>query len=157
MRGPGCIWFRWHAHHVKRAILSTELEVLIMFGSLNRVDWGLLHRQKLTLLKLRQRQPEGSAEAVALSGVIHFLDALQDDAAAIGRWAFPGEPDNSPAAEPPASKRYYVEDDDGHHHGPFGDYEEAASVADAIHGRIIAQEVDQLSPSPEEEHAEGGA
>ena len=60
-----------------------------MFESLNGVDWGLLHRQKLTLLKLRQRQPEGSAEAEALSGVIHLLDALQDDAAAIGRWAFP--------------------------------------------------------------------
>ncbi len=51
-----------------------------MFESLNGVDWGLLHRQKLTLLKLRQRQPEGSAEAVALSGVIHLLDTLQDDA-----------------------------------------------------------------------------
>ncbi len=128
-----------------------------MFESLNAVDWDLLHRQKLTLLKLRQRQPEGSAESDALSGVIHLLDALQDDAAASGRWTFPGESDNSPAAEPPASKRYYVEDDDGHHHGPLDDYEEAVSVADSIHGRIIAQEVDQLSASPEEEHAEGGA
>ena len=128
-----------------------------MFESLNGVDWDLLHRQKLTLLKLRQRQPEGSAEAEALSGVIHLLDALQDDAAAIGRWTFPGEPDNSPAAEPPASKRYYVEDDEGHHHGPLDDYEEAASIADAIHGRIIVQEVAQLSVSPEEENAEGGA
>ena len=112
-----------------------------MFGSLNRVDWGLLHRQKLTLLKLRQRQPEGSVEADGLSGVIHLLDALQDDAAAIGRWTFPGEADNSPAVEPPASKRYYVEDDDGHHHGPLDDYEEVVSVADSIHGRIIAQDV----------------
>ena len=128
-----------------------------MFESLNGVDWDLLHRQKLTLLKLRQRQPEGSAEAEALSGVIHLLDALQDDAAAIGRWTFPGEPDNSLAAEPPASKRYYVEDDEGHHQGPLDDYEEAASIADAIHGRIIVQEVAQLSVSPEEENAEGGA
>ena len=128
-----------------------------MFESLNGVDWGLLHRQKLTLLKLRQRQPEGSAEAVALSGVIHLLDALQDDAAAIGRWAFPGEPDNLPAVEPPVSKRYYVEDDDGHHHGPMDDYEEAASVADTIRGRIIAQNVVPLSASPEEDSVEGGA
>ena len=60
-----------------------------MFESLNDVDWDLLHRQKLTLLKLWQRRPEGSAEADALSGVIHLLDALQDDAAAIGRRAFP--------------------------------------------------------------------
>ena len=128
-----------------------------MFESLNGVDWDLLHRQKLTLLKLRQRQQEGSAESDALSGVIHLLDALQDDAAAIGRWTFPGESDNSPVAEPLASKRYYVEDDEGHHHGPMDDYEEAASVADAIHGRIIAQDVAQLSASPEEEIAEGGA
>ena len=60
-----------------------------MFESLNDVDWSLLHRQKLTLLKLRQRQPESSADAEALSGVIHLLDALQDDAAASGRWEFP--------------------------------------------------------------------
>lgn len=128
-----------------------------MFESLNGVDWDLLHRQKLTLLKLRQRQPEGSAKADALSGVIHLLDALQDDAATIGRWTFPGEPDNSPVAEPLTSKRYYVEDDEGHHHGPLDDYEEAASVAGAIHGRIIAQNVTQLSASPEEESTEGGA
>ena len=128
-----------------------------MFESLNGVDWNLLHRQKLTLLKLRQREPEGSAEADALSGVIHLLDALQDDAATIGRWTFPGEPDNSPAVEPPTSKRYYVEDDEGHHHGPLDDYEEAVSVADSIHGRIIAQDVVPLSASPEEDNVEGGA
>ncbi|MFH1748253.1 MAG: hypothetical protein ABIG44_14560 [Planctomycetota bacterium] len=128
-----------------------------MFESLNAVDWDLLYRQKLTLLKLRQRQPEGAAEADALSGIIHLLDALQDDAAAISRWTFPGEPDDSPAAEPPTSKRYYVEDDDGHHHGPLDDYEEAASVADAIHGRVIAQDVAPPSASLEEENVEEGA
>ena len=88
-----------------------------MFESLNGVDWYLLHRQKLALLTLRQRVPEGSAEAEALSGVIHLLDALQDDAAAIGRWTFPGEPDDLPTAEPPASKRCYVEDEEGRHRG----------------------------------------
>ena len=128
-----------------------------MFESLNGVDWDLLHRQKLTLLKLRQRQPEGSDEADALSGVIHLLDALQDDATAIGCWTFPGESDNSSAVEPPASRRYYVEDDDGHHHGPLDDYEEAVSVADSIHGRIIAQDVAGQPASPGEENAEGGA
>jgi len=120
-----------------------------MFESLNGVDWDLLYRQKLTLLQLRQRQPEGSVEAEALSGVIHLLDALQDDAAASGRWTFPGES--------PMPKRYYVEDDEGHHHGPLDDYEEAAGVADAIHGRIIAQETEQSPvPSPDED-PEGGA
>jgi hypothetical protein len=56
-----------------------------MFESLNGVDWNLLHRQKLTLLALREQQASGSTKAEALSGVIHLLDALQDDAAAIGR------------------------------------------------------------------------
>ena len=71
------------------------------------------------------------------------MDALQDDAATLGRWTFPGES--------PAPKRYYVEDDEGHHHGPMDDYEEAGGVADAIHGRIIAQEVDRVAAPPEED------
>ena len=58
---------------------------------------------------------------------------------------------------PPLSKRYYVEDDEGHHHGPLDEYEEAATVADAIHGRIIAQDVDRRSASPEEDNDGGGA
>lgn len=62
-----------------------------MFESLEGVDWGLLHRQKLSLLVLRERQPQESAEANALSGVIHLLDALQDDAVTLGRWSFPDE------------------------------------------------------------------
>jgi len=128
-----------------------------MFELLNRVDWGLLHRQKLTLLKLRQRQPEGSAEADALSGIIHLVDALQDDAVAIGRWTFPEESVDAAGSEPSASKRYYVEDDEGYHHGPLHDYEEATGVADAVHGRIIAQDAPQPPASPEEENAEGGA
>jgi hypothetical protein len=128
---------------MRRALPGTKLEVLNMFESLHGVDWNLLHRQKLTLLALRQRQPEGSVEADALSGVIHLLDALQDDATACGRWSFPGEPDESTGHGPRVLKRYYVEDDEGHHHGPMDDYDEAASVADAIHGRIISQEAEQ--------------
>ena len=77
-----------------------------MFESLNGVDWDLLHRQKLTLLELRQRQPQGSAEADVLSGVVHLLDALQDDVAACGRWSFPGEPDCSIGSGPRLLKRY---------------------------------------------------
>ena len=65
-----------------------------MFKSLDKVDWGLLHRQKLVLLAIRKRQRDGLAEAEALSGIIHLLDALQDDAAADGRWVFPGEDKN---------------------------------------------------------------
>lgn len=62
-----------------------------MFESLNNVDWNLLHRQKLALLALRTQLAVGSPEAEALAGVIHLLDALQDDAAVAGRWVFPGE------------------------------------------------------------------
>lgn len=128
-----------------------------MFESLNDVDWDLLHRQKLTLLKLRPRQPQGSAEADALSGVIHLLDALQDDAVAAGHWTFPGEPVAPAATEPLPSQRYYVEDDEGHHHGPMDDYEDAVGVADNIHGRIIVQEVTRPSTSPEEDDERGRA
>lgn len=62
-----------------------------MFESLNKVDWDLLHAQKLTLLTIRSRQHDGSREFEALSGIIHLLDALQDDAVADGRWTFPNE------------------------------------------------------------------
>ncbi|HNQ22572.1 MAG TPA: hypothetical protein PKK06_05700 [Phycisphaerae bacterium] len=78
-----------------------------MFESLNNVDWTLLHQQKLVLLEMLGRQRDGSPEAEALSGIINLLDALQDDAAAIGRWVFPGgneaEEDTSlaPASENP--------------------------------------------------------
>ena len=62
-----------------------------MFKSLEKVDWDLLHRQKLALLAMRKRRREGSPEAEALSGIIHLLDALQDDAVTDGRWVFPNE------------------------------------------------------------------
>jgi len=62
-----------------------------MFKSLDKVDWDLLYEQKLALLAMRKRYRDGSAEFDALSGIIHLLDALQDDAAADGRWAFPDE------------------------------------------------------------------
>ncbi len=120
-----------------------------MFNSLDRVDWDRLHQQKLVLLNVLDAMDRDTPTAEALCGIVHLLDALQDDAAEAGRWTFPGE---SPvaAAEAPPAKRYCVEDDEGHHHGPMDDYEEAASVADAVHGRIIVQEVDHPSASVEE-------
>lgn len=65
-----------------------------MFRSLNRVDWDLLHQQKQILVTMRATLPEQSSEFEALSGIIHLLDALQDDAVADGRWTFPNEDDN---------------------------------------------------------------
>ena len=62
-----------------------------MFKSLNRVDWGLLHEQKQTLVTMRATVAKHSSEYEALSGIIHLLDALQDDAVADGRWAFPDD------------------------------------------------------------------
>lgn len=64
-----------------------------MFESLNKVDWDLLYQQKLALLAIRTRQCDVSPEFEALSGIIHLLDALQDDAIADGRWKFPNEND----------------------------------------------------------------
>jgi hypothetical protein len=63
----------------------------IMFTSLDRVDWDLLHQHKLVLLAMQEQQRNGSPEAEAIAGIINLLDALQDDAAADGRWVFPGE------------------------------------------------------------------
>jgi len=62
-----------------------------MFKSLENVDWNLLHNQKLVLLEILERRRGASNEAEALLGIINLLDALQDDAVAIGLWEFPGE------------------------------------------------------------------
>ena len=62
-----------------------------MFNSLNRGDWDLLHEQKQILVTMRAEVPERSREFEALSGIIHLLDALQDDAVADGSWTFPNE------------------------------------------------------------------
>ena len=126
-----------------------------MFKSLDQVDWDLLHQQKLALLGVLDGLARDAPTANALRGLVHLLDALQDDAAAAGRWAFPGESAGLSAAEPPRIKRYYVEDDDGHHHGPLDDYEEAAGVAEAVQGRIVVQEVPRPPAAPEEDANEG--
>lgn len=114
-------------------------------------------RQPARRWRLGPGTPTITAEA--LWGIVHLLDALQDDAAKAGRWRFPGESAVAGAAEPTTTRRYYVEDDDGHHHGPLDDYDEAAGVADGIHGQIIVQEVEQPAVSPEDEPdpEEGGA
>jgi len=62
-----------------------------MFKSLDKVDWDLLHRQKLVLLAMCKQYRGNSPEVDALSGIIHLLDALQDDAVAESRWTFPNE------------------------------------------------------------------
>ena len=62
-----------------------------MSETLSKVDWSLLHQQKLVLLAIRDRHGDRSSEFDALSGIIHLLDALQDDAVADGRWRFPHE------------------------------------------------------------------
>jgi hypothetical protein len=64
-----------------------------MFNSLDKIDWNLLHEQKLALLAMRKKQHDSSSEFQALSGIIHLLDALQDDAVADGRWTFPNAND----------------------------------------------------------------
>lgn len=62
-----------------------------MFPSLDRVDWGLLHQQKLVLLNVIVALDPASPTADALTGIVHLLDALQDEAVVDGRWTFPGE------------------------------------------------------------------
>jgi hypothetical protein len=60
-----------------------------MLESLNGVDWDLLHRQKLVLVEWLGGKPSSKSEIEALWGIVHLLDALQDDAEAAGRWRFP--------------------------------------------------------------------
>ena len=60
-----------------------------MFDSLNGVDWDLLHQQKLVLVDWLSGIPPQPSTMEALWGIVHLLDALQDDAAADGRWKFP--------------------------------------------------------------------
>ena len=60
-----------------------------MFDSLKGVDWDLLHRQKLVLVEWLSGKSLAASQAEALWGIVHLLDALQDDAAAAGRWRFP--------------------------------------------------------------------
>ena len=60
-----------------------------MFDSLNGVDWDLLHHQKFILVEWLSGAPPKPSETEALWGIVHLLDALQDDAAADGRWTFP--------------------------------------------------------------------
>ena len=60
-----------------------------MFKCLKRIDWNLLHTQKRALVNLRARHPKTSVVHKHLSGVIHLLDALQDDAEAAGLWVHP--------------------------------------------------------------------
>jgi len=62
-----------------------------MFESLYRIDWDLLHRQKRVLVDRASKDRLKPSVAEALWGIVHLLDALQDDAVAAGRWTFPGE------------------------------------------------------------------
>ena len=60
-----------------------------MFDSLSGVDWNLLHQQKLVLVDWLSGIPPKPSETEVLWGIVHLLDALQDDAVADGRWEFP--------------------------------------------------------------------
>jgi len=62
-----------------------------MFHSLDGVDWELLHRQKLVLLRQINDGRLKPSDQEALWGIVHLLDALQDDAITAGYWAFPDE------------------------------------------------------------------
>ena len=65
-----------------------------MFEKLS-IDWDLLHRQKLALVALQLRSTGTGnvkltrSEQDAIEGIVNLLDALQDEVAAAGLWAFP--------------------------------------------------------------------
>ncbi len=62
-----------------------------MSQALQNIDWDLLHRQKCVLVRIWTNVAEKSPEFEALSGIIHLLDALQDEAVDQGRWTVPNE------------------------------------------------------------------
>lgn len=68
--------------------------------ALSNVDWDLLHQQKLTLLELLGPRPDDSPQSQALAGIIHLLDALQDEAVEQGRWQFPEDSENDGTPDP---------------------------------------------------------
>lgn len=63
----------WHARH---------------WPALSGVDWNLLYQQKMELVKLEREQKEATV-VETLEGVIHFLDALLDDAEERGLFHHP--------------------------------------------------------------------
>ena len=73
------------------AVRATEYNT--MSRALQNIDWNLLHQQKRVLVTLRATLPDPSREFDALSGIIHLLDAIQDEAVAAGRWVFPEDRD----------------------------------------------------------------
>ena len=64
-----------------------------MFDCLNGVDWDLLHRQKLVLIEWLSGKSLKPPQLEELWGIVHLLDALQDDAVVSGRWRFPEDCD----------------------------------------------------------------
>lgn len=69
-------------------------EVREMFKSLEKVNWNLLDQQKSVLLNMRKwmvKWTGSERETEALSGVIHLLDKMQDEAVEAGLWTFPKE------------------------------------------------------------------
>lgn len=60
-----------------------------MSQALRNIDWDLLHQQKSVLVRMRTRVAAKSPEFEALSGIIHLLDSLQDEAVDQNRWTFP--------------------------------------------------------------------
>jgi hypothetical protein len=67
-----------------------------MSKAVNGIDWDLLNQQKVALLKMLGYKNDGTSQSKALWGIIHLLDALQDEAVEKGVWAFP---DEEPAEE----------------------------------------------------------
>ena len=60
----------------------------------SRIDFDLLHRQRVTLSQILDRLAHSnfttSREDKNLTGILHLLDALQDAASDSGVWKYPG-------------------------------------------------------------------
>ena len=67
--------------------LKTLSQLHSFYETIDGIDWELLAKQKTALVRANRY---ARTEAVDLTtGIIHLLDALQDDAKAAGLWINP--------------------------------------------------------------------
>lgn len=64
---------------------------------INGIDWDMLHDQKLEMVQilLDNEKVFGATSKMKMEGVVNLIDDLQDVAAKLRMWEFPGEYDGN--------------------------------------------------------------
>ena len=66
----------------------TQSQLIAFARTFSLVDWELLRQQKEILVSVIDQYRLGRTEE-GLTGILHLLDALQDDAESAGLWTNP--------------------------------------------------------------------